>query len=474
MQCQSPFTQLDSSQDCKKLYQFLDFCRQKSMTDRHPKIASISLEIDPIDPLAVLCQWADPHQIHFYFENRERGKAIAAIGASQILKVEGSQRFFQAQTFIQNVLDHLISNRPIHVPWMSPRFFSSFTFFEQEITVDSPFAAATIFLPDWQIIRWHDHHVAIAHLAIHEQSNIEQLTEDLWRQFQSLHHPSYDCFLFPRTLPHLTEWQQFETYDFRSAVSSALNAIHHQHLDKLVLAHMVEVFSPLPFQWEHSLHNLRQLHPDCYVFSVGNGKGQSFIGASPERLLSIHNQRLVTDALAGSAPRGRNHREDLQLAQALLGSDKERREHQVVVDFITQQLAQFGLNSHLANAPGLLKLSNIQHLHTPIQTVVPSDIQPLEILAQLHPTPAVAGLPRDIAGQLIQAYEGFARSLYAAPLGWLDAHGNAEFVVGIRSALVEGHRAKLYAGAGIVAGSDPDRELAEVRLKFQALLRALV
>jgi menaquinone-specific isochorismate synthase len=210
------------------------------------------------------------------------------------------------------------------------------------------------------------------------------------------------------------------------------------------------------------------------VFSVGNGRGQSFIGASPERILSIHNHQLVTDALAGSSPRGRSSLEDEALAQRLISCDKERHEHQVVVDFIKQRLVDLGLQPTFTRHPSILPLSNIQHLHTPIHADVPSSIHPLEILASLHPTPAVAGMPRAIACQQIRQYENFERSLYAAPLGWVDGQGNAEFVVGIRSALLDGNCARLYAGAGIVKGSDPDREVAEIKLKFQTLLQALV
>jgi menaquinone-specific isochorismate synthase len=210
------------------------------------------------------------------------------------------------------------------------------------------------------------------------------------------------------------------------------------------------------------------------VFSIGNGKGQSFIGASPERLLSIRNHKLITDALAGSASRGRTVAEDAKSAQHLLNSEKERREHQLVVEFIARQLTDLGLQPHHADVPSLLQLSNIQHLHTPIQAAMPSHLHPLQVLSALHPTPAVAGMPRQTACEQILHYEQFDRSLYASPLGWVDAHGNAEFVVGIRSALLDGNRARLYAGAGIVAGSVPDREFAEVKLKLQTLLRGLI
>jgi menaquinone-specific isochorismate synthase len=220
------------------------------------------------------------------------------------------------------------------------------------------------------------------------------------------------------------------------------------------------------------LQNLRQNYADCYVFSLSNGRNNCFLGASPERLISIQNQQLVTVALAGSAPRGKTKREDLTNANHLLQSEKEKREHQAVIEFIMQRLQELGLSPQRSPLK-LLKLSNIQHLWTPIYAQLKPPIHPLEIIAKLHPTPAVAGVPTQVACAAIQKYETFERSLYASPLGWVDYQGNSEFIVGIRSALIHKNKARLYAGAGIVAGSDPVKELAEIELKLQALLQAL-
>ena len=473
MLCQPSVPTLIFPQDCKQLYRFVEFCKQQSIIDHHPKVASITLGIPVVDPLQVMHDLMQSNELHFYVENREDGRAIAALNTTLIHQSEGAQRFAAAQQFTQNWLQHLITEADL--PWAKPQFFANFTFFDQEPT--SSFAPATIFLPQWQIIRSQEQCALVANFLVDFQSNSEQLASKVWRQFQTVSRSQHDCLFFTNVLSHpVDQWQtdQWQTDQFRSAVIAALESIQNRQLHKLVLAHAVDVRSPLPFQWAHSLHNLRQRHPDCTVFSVGNGKGQSFIGASPERILSIHDHQLVTDALAGSSPRGRSAIEDTDLAQRLMSSDKERREHQVVVDFIAQRLVHLGLQSTFANSPSILPLSNIQHLHTPIYAAVPNHVHPLEILASLHPTPAVAGMPREIACQQIRQYENFGRSLYAAPLGWLDAQGNAEFIVGIRSALLDGNCARLYAGAGIVQGSDPDRELAEIKLKFQTLLQALV
>jgi menaquinone-specific isochorismate synthase len=468
MLCQ-PSVPTRSAKDCKQLYQFIEFCKQQSIADDHSKVASITLGVPLIDPLRVLHELMRSDELHFYFENRDADRAIAAMGTTLIHQSEGKRRFAAAQEFAQGWLPHFVTEAE-HLPWAMPRFFGNFTFFDQEAGC---FAPGTIFLPQYQVVRHQEQCALVANVRVDWQSNGEALAQQVWQMYRRVSQ-SDGLMLPPLPSAKRREIAAWETAPFRSSVAGALASIQKQQIHKLVLAHAVDVRSPLPFHWAHSLHHLRQRHPDCTVFSVGNGQGQSFIGASPERILSIHNHQLVTDALAGSSPRGRSALEDRELAQRLMNCDKERHEHQVVVDFIKQRLVDLGLQPTLTQYPSILPLSNIQHLHTPIHADVPSAIHPLEILASLHPTPAVAGMPRAIACQQIRQYEKFERSLYAAPLGWMDGQGNAEFVVGIRSALLDGHWARLYAGAGIVKGSDPDREVAEIKLKFQTLLQALV
>ena len=461
--------------DHKTLYQFFLACQQKSVEQNHPHIASISMAIEVVDPLATLQQVADIQQPHFYLENPFRGEAIAAFGAVTSFATEGKSRFETIQAYIQADLDHLSHVDGFKAGLDTPRFFCAFTFFDQPCGVDFPFPGATVFLPKWQVLRRHDSCIATANFLIQPHSNLINLTDEFEQQLQAIQQSSYGVFNISDEFDQgLTRWQMVDTHDFKSAVAATLKSIQQKYLNKLVLAHAVDVISHLPFQWISSLDNLRKLHPDCYIFSVGHGTGKTFIGASPERLISIGDRHLISDALAGSAPRGTTSQADAVLGRRLLQSPKERHEHQVVVDFLRDRLSQFGLTPQVPATPELLRLSNIQHLHTPITATLPPKLHPLELLADLHPTPAVAGMPRDRACEEIQRYEPFGRSLYAAPLGWVDAEGNAEFIVGIRSALIDGNHARLYAGAGIVAGSEPDRELAEVKLKLQALLRALV
>lgn len=481
---------IEPVQDCKSLYKLLSQCQKhikQTLDSEHQSgcnWVSISQEIDAVDPLLALHQFNLSNQPHFYFEKPYEGEAVAAFGKTLSLSTGGDRRFLRTQQFLKHSLlglPHFMGDLGMETALMgitSPadlRYFCGYTFFDEPRQLHSSFSSALILLPEWQILRQPDRCLVTANVMLRADTNLAALTDSLWLKFQKIKQANCSLFSFANSEAIDSRiWEFLEINDFQKTVETALRSIHQNCLQKLVLSHAVDVISRRPFDWLFSLHNLRQIYPDCYVFSVNQGGSKTFIGASPERLVSVRNQRLTTDALAGSAPRGRTADEDARLGHTLLHTPKERHEHQVVVDFLRDRLLQLGLSPQMPAAPDLLRLSNIQHLHTPIHAHLPARLNPLELVDALHPTPAVAGLPRDIACEEIRRSEGFGRSLYAAPLGWVDAAGNAEFIVGIRSAMLEGDRARLYAGAGIVAGSDPARELAEVKLKLQALLKALV
>jgi menaquinone-specific isochorismate synthase len=457
----------------KDLYHFLLNVQENCRNHNCRQIVSISLDIDWVDPLVVLDKLTQANDINFYFENQAKGEAIAAIDSVTKLEIDGKDRFHQAEYFIKSCLKNIINFGNNQPTFAEPHFFCYFSFFDYNSQIDYPFPSATVFLPRWQISVKNKRCILVNNIIIKASTNVENILQNLQDkivQIQSLEYTSANLEQLPTKF---SKQSVTNAQDFKRAVGSAVEKIRSSHLSKIVLANALDVKSNHNFNLFKSLNNLRQIHPNCYIFSTSNGKGQNFIGASPERLISINNQELISDALAGSAPRGKTPAEDAANANRLLNSIKERHEHSLVIDFITQRLTQLGLLPQVL-APRLRQLSNIQHLWTPITATVPANVHPLKIVSQLHPTPAVAGATRDFACAEIRRYESFERGLYAAPLGWVDASGNCEFIVGIRSALIDGDRARLYAGAGIVAGSDPEKEFAEVQLKLQALLKALV
>ena len=462
-------------QDEQELYKFLLTCHEKSRSKGCLQIVSLSQEINHIDPLAVCQKIAQPNQIHFYWENPRKQEAIAGYGTAQSLTLGTGTRFIKSQQFIQDCQKNIVKFGDLHLPFAGPHFFCSFTFVPKQSRLNCLFPSATIFLPKLQIAKKKGCCVLVANLAISPHTDLVFTINQLKQQIKKINSSTLLKLQF-KSRQHKKFYkdpQANSAHQFTSAVASALKSIHAKKFSKIVLAHAFDVTSPEPFKLINSLYNLRKRHPDCYIFSLSNGQGDNFVGASPERLISIQNNKLFTDALAGSAPRGKSFCEDMRLASELFRSQKERREHQAVSQFIIQRLLELGLDPQQM-ALEVLRLSNIQHLRTKITAQVPENISLLDIVSQLHPTPAVAGVPTPIACEEICRYENFDRSLYAAPLGWVDYQGNGDFIVGIRSALIKGNSARLYAGAGIVAGSQPHKEFAEVQIKLQAMLKSLV
>ena len=463
-------------------FRFLTRVQQQAIKANHPKIASLTFPVEAIAPWVVLSILGEHNQRHFYYDSPQQW-AIVGLDVVVSCHASGADRFNQAQAFTKRWQTQFVYAKTASKADLPGRFFCSATFFETSRTpqaipslaptdfpVDS-FEPVFIFVPQIQMMTLAEGSNITFNYLVEKTTEIQQVTQHVFHKLQQLSTPSSIGEAQHPSQKVVSK----DVVNFADSVAGALGQLSAGKLHKVVLADVMDVVAPQPVDMVRSLQTLRKNHPDCTVFSVGNGKGQSFIGASPERLLSINERRLTTDALAGSASRGETPEKDAELGQALLNSNKERYEHQVVVEFIAKQLRSLGLEPHYTDAPQLLQLLHIQHLHTPMgATLDPQKISPLDVLSKLHPTPAVAGLPLQAACELIHKHENFDRGLYAAPLGWIDTEGNSEFIVGIRSALIDGCKARLYAGAGIVAGSQPAKELAEIRLKLQTLLNALV
>lgn len=247
--------------------------------------------------------------------------------------------------------------------------------------------------------------------------------------------------------------------DWRRAVDDASRAIAEGAIDKVVLARAVDVDADSPFDRRHLLDLLRGSQPGCIVYADGD-----FVGASPELLVRRTGACVICRPLAGTA----------STPAALLSSDKDAREHRLVVDAVVGVLAS-RCDDVVAVGPAPIGLADLAHLATEITaTLRDPGMSALDLGRALHPTPAVCGTPTAVARELIRRLEPDARDRYAGPCGWVDAQGDGEFVVALRCASIDGSRARLHAGAGIVAGSDPDAEWAETQAKLEPMLRVLV
>ncbi|MGI5286409.1 isochorismate synthase [Nonomuraea polychroma] len=256
--------------------------------------------------------------------------------------------------------------------------------------------------------------------------------------------------------------------DWMRSVEKALAVLGGGRLDKVVLARSLSAFAAEPLDPRALLTRLAARFPGCYTFAC-----DGLVGATPELLVRRTRDHVESLVLAGSTRRGRDHEEDAALAAALVSSAKDRAEHAHAADSVRAALQELCVDLRADTEPHVLPLANVQHLATAVSGRLSAHRGVLDVAAALHPTPAVCGTPPGPAMELIRELEPAGRERYAGPVGWIDAAGNGEFGIALRCAEVHDHRARLYAGCGIVAGSDPAAELAETRLKFEAMQYAI-
>ncbi len=459
--------------DLSSLIAFFSYCKEVAARKGVPQLASISLAVKHIDPLAVLQSIYEPHELHFYLEHPLADEAVAGAEAILSASFSGADRFLQSKAWLEKVWDNTIAIGDLDQPHSGPRAFAAFTFLDEQ--AGGGFAPGTLFIPRWQVARSRGHSTAVANVPVARDAPVELLAQKVLAA-----HAKFSAFDYHAPAAEVsTSATEYESRDvggeawFTQAVASALGDIASGHFRKIVLARAVDLLAERDFDPLETLNVLRESYPSCYAFSYSDQSSRSFIGATPERLASVSKNQLQTVALAGSAPRASGAREDARLSAGLLASDKDLREHRHVSESILRRLRELGLQPECADQPRLMKLPNVQHLLSPISAELVNGVGMLDALGTLHPTPAVGGQPREDAVPRIRQIENFDRGLYAGTLGWLDYRGEGEFVVAIRSAEVNGKSARVYAGAGIVEGSDPQKEKTETDLKLRAMLDTL-
>ena len=430
------------------------------------RIAARSRELDVTDHHAVLADAGRPTVAW-----RGPTEAVVATGATATVSADGPDRFASVRSRARELFDSLSSASVPHRA--RPRLFGGFAFHDGRSERDDVWAGfedAWFVLPTVQVVRSGDRSWLTATETGPDAGEAAEATLDRWtdrvdtaaRRERS---PPPGIVDRQRT-PSRAAW--------REQVCDAIDDIEAGHLRKVVLAQSLSVELARDLSVPDALSRLDDTYPDCYrfAFTPPDSDAGTFFGATPERLVSLRGRTVETDALAGSTGRGETPAEDEWLARELRDSEKDIHEHQLVVETIREQLSPLA-ESVTTGERAIRRLASVQHLQTPIRATLAADEHVLSLVEALHPTPAVGGLPPDAALETIRHAEAFDRGWYAAPVGWIDGDGNGTFTVAIRSGLSRAARAWLFAGAGIVADSDPDREWDEVQLKYRPMLDEL-
>ena len=490
-----------SPQLCESLRQALAVCVARADRAGCEQLLAVRTAVPGRDPLALFASRTENDR--FFWQRPAAQHGLAALGCVRELDIDPARRFESASRGAQELLAELTVVAHGDTPALAgPLLVGGFAFSASHEAVGEwrAFPSARLLLPELLLVNDHGR----CHLTICCSIAPGQDIDVHWRSLER--RISAGIQLVEQAEPILSPAPAGQTgeavqsppdngagddagadralLDYRLQIELALQAIASGQLEKVVLARSLEVRQPGRVDLTTFLDLLRTAYPGCGTFGLGRGPDY-FVAASPERLVALDDGHVETGALAGTAPRGSSPEQDRRLGLELQNNAKERAEHLAVLRAIRTALEDICDSLHGPALPEVLRIEGIQHLHTPLRgqlrdgaTVEGRACSILDLVGRLHPTPAVGGLPRQAALDWIRRGEPLTRGWYAGPMGFVDVNGDGEFWVALRSALFshpgeEGATARLFAGAGIVSGSQPERELRETHLKLRALLAPL-
>jgi menaquinone-specific isochorismate synthase len=442
-----------------------------SLSAQYGRLVSAALRVAGVS-LAGFLQQAQGSE-RFYWENSRDDVAFAGVGAALELFAVGVDRFRSIHHRAMELFgDSIVLNE--EEPLAAPRLFGGFSFTDDFVpdVAWSNFPPAHFVLPHYQLVRIGDIHWLTINTHVQYGENPRLILPELKDALQIKAQALQDAQVTPASQT-MTDLNYPMVYgEWERIINDATTRMKNGDLNKVVLSRVAEARFKRRFTVDAALNYLAEAYPETYRFIFEPRPYHAFFGATPELLVKVKHRKAHTMALAGSIQRGDTPEADSQYAQALLDSEKDRYEHQLVIDGIHTRLEPLAKSVKVGET-GIMQLSNIQHIHTPISATLHRADGVIPVVDALHPTPALGGDPAEIAMNLISHYEPVPRGWYAAPVGWIDRRLDGEFGVAIRSAVAQEKRVWLYAGAGIVKDSDPQKEWDETQLKFTPMLDAL-
>ena len=437
-------------------------------------LASVTVAVDGIDPCATVFASRLASDRWFCWEQPDREFALATLGVANESTSRGKARFGDVARECLRVAEEAIVEEPGDLPAGAGPVWTGGFAFDPEGASSSPwssFTPATMWLPEVSICRVGDEAFLTVNLLVGPGDDLEEAADRAEGRVSGLRTDSLALID-----PHRTERPSIRSARppaaFEHAVEEAIGRIDAGAMEKVVLAREVVVRAPSAHDPGAVFGALREHFPSCFCFCCGTPEA-AFVGASPELLIRRSGAGASTVALAGSTRRSSDPSVDDHLGEQLLRSDKDRREHLIVAEEIVRLLRPHSVWVEAGDEPELIRVANIQHLATPVIAQLTEPLSAISLAGLLHPTPAVGGEPARVAAEAIRELEGMDRGWYAGPVGWMDATEDGEFCVALRSAVLRDREAHLYAGGGIVAGSDPAAALAATEVNLQPLLPLL-
>ena len=434
-------------------------------------LVSATAEVPLDDPCASVFGSRLASDAWFCWEQPASGFALAGVGTAHRAVSRGAERFREVGRDCARLVRDRLASEPSELPagagpvWTGGFAFSPTGGASPEWSSLPP---AALTLPEAALVRSQGRTLLTLAVVALPGSSRDELARRLRARAASLS-PAALPLLDPSPSGAVAVASVADPGAYEASVAAAVERIRAGELQKVVLAREVTATAPRAHDPAPLFGAMRDAFDECYCFCVGTPEA-AFMGASPELLVRRRGAGAQTVALAGSTRRSADPAVDDHLGEQLRRSAKNRSEHEIVVRRIERALRPLSVWVEAEGEPELIKVANIQHLATPVFAQLAEAHSAVELAGMLHPTPAVGGEPPGQALQAIAELESMDRGWYAAPVGWMDAAEDGEFCVALRSALLRDRTAHLFAGAGIVADSDPSAELAETELKLAALL----
>lgn len=435
-------------------------------------LVSQSLRIPTVHPLAV---YARSETDCFYWADAEQRLYMAGIGTACHLCGEGEKRFEEVDTARKAILQDSILDVPSFTPCTGPVFLGGFSFDPRQEKSEwwQGFSDGELHLPAYLVTEIDGQTWLTTNMIVTEETKVSVLHAQVLREQEQLLATGNDPFVVEKTPAEGKVYaKEVAPERWKSLVSEAAQRIRENKYDKVVLTRQLQLSADDVLQSAAVVQRLITEQPYSYVFAVTKDSA-SFVGATPERLVTQKNQQIQSACLASSVERGDTIAADQAFGDWLLNDEKNRHEHQLVVDMIRTAIEQVCTDVQVPAEPVLYKMKDIQHLYTPVTGTAIRGSSLLKVVEQLHPTPALGGYPKQDAMRVIRETEDYERGWYGSPIGWIDYKDDGEFAVAIRSGLLRNKQATLFAGSGIVGDSDPDSEYQETRIKFRPMLSAL-
>jgi isochorismate synthase len=437
-------------------------------------LVSVTVPVEGLDPCAVAFASRLASDSWFCWEQPDREFALAALGVAHRATSRGEDRFADVARECLGIARDAVVEEPRGLPAGAGPIWSGGFAFDPEgggTSAWSSLPPAALTLPELSICRVAGCSFLTLNAIVNPGDDAGQRAAGLESRLAALRSEP-----LPMLDPHPTSPAEIRSArppgDFEAIVAEATERIGAGEMRKVVLAREVVVTSPSAHDPGALFGAMREQFSSCFCFCCGTPEA-AFFGASPELLVRRSGASVSTVALAGSIRRSSDPAVDDHLGEQLLRSDKNRREQRIVSERIVRTLRPHSVWVEAGAEPEVIKVANIQHLGTPVLAQLAEPRSAVELAGLMHPTPAVGGEPRERAVAAIAEMEGMDRGWYAGPVGWMDATEDGEFCVGLRSALLRDREAHLYAGVGVVAGSDPAAELDETEIKLDALLPLL-